>query len=160
MNLTSAGSTPLDSSFNDNYFYWNDLLFHLSSLFESYQVEVLCFEHLHWSEILYFQLGYLYIKIIIIFGVRRSSVEWGWGIARWILRPPAARYVSTVYPVRFSVGFRVPLKETREGELLFGVKFMSEGLTNLQNKNGSCYFLGCKKVYMTEPKSRRNLLLY
>jgi hypothetical protein len=43
-------------------------------LFESYQVEILCFEHLYWGEILYFHLGYLYINIIIIFVVRCSSV--------------------------------------------------------------------------------------
>jgi hypothetical protein len=77
INLISAGSTSLDGTFHDYYFYLNDLLFHLSSLFESYQVEILCFEHLYWGEILYFHLGYLYINIIIIFGMRRSSVVHG-----------------------------------------------------------------------------------
>jgi hypothetical protein len=43
---------------------------------------------------------------------------------------------------------RVPLKETREVELQFEVAFMSQDLTNLQNKNVLCHFLGCKKVYM------------
>jgi hypothetical protein len=53
--------------------HWSIPLNNILIRCKSYQVEILGFEHLYWGEILYFHLGYLYINIIIIFGMRRSS---------------------------------------------------------------------------------------